>query len=125
MDGMKGEKDPAVSGRFPSEDAETLRRENERLLAAINEFSTRFAAVNFKAYEMAEEIRNLEMGLSGSQASRRRLEWENSQLRMEVRFLRKVLLELCDPPQAVRELVTAYRRELEARGEILENNDPS
>jgi hypothetical protein len=34
-----------------------LRKENERLISAVNEFSIRFAAVKFRAYEMAEEIR--------------------------------------------------------------------
>lgn len=94
---------------------EDLRKRNEELLAMVNELSTRFAAINFKAYEMAEEIRNLEMRLSGTQASFRCLEWENRQLREEIRFLRKVLLDLADPPRAIRELVAAYRRETEAR----------
>lgn len=92
-----------------------LRKHNEKLLAMVNELSTRFAAINFKAYEMAEEIRNLEMRLSGTQASFRCLEWENRQLSEEIRFLRKVLLELADPPQSIRELVAAYRREMDAR----------
>lgn len=88
-----------------------LRKHNEKLLAMVNELSARFAAINFKAYEMAEEIRNLELRLSGTEASYRCIEWENGQLRQEIRFLRKVLLEFSDPPAAIRELVAAYRRE--------------
>lgn len=91
------------------------RKDNEKLLAMVNELSTRFAAINFKSYEMAEEIRNLEMRLSGTEASYRCIEWENSQLRQEIRFLRKALLEFVDPPREIRELVAAYRREMEAR----------
>lgn len=94
---------------------EDLRKHNEKLLAVVNELSTRFAAINFKAYEMSEEIRNLEMRLSGTEASYRCIEWENSQLRQEIRFLRKALLEFVDPPREIRELVAAYRREMEAR----------
>ncbi len=100
-----------------SDDIDVLRKDRERLLAVVNEFSTRFAAINFRAYEMAEEIRNLEMRLSGTEASFRCIEWENSQLRQEVQFLRKVLLEFGDPPPAIRELVSAYRREMETRGQ--------
>lgn len=92
-----------------------LRKHNEKLLAMVNELSARFAAVNFKSYEMAEENRNLEIRLSGTEASCRCIEWENKRLREEIRFLRKVLLEFGDPPQAIRELVAAYRREMEAR----------
>ena len=94
-----------------------LRKDNEKLLAVINELSTRFAAINFKAYEMGEEIRNLEMRLSGTEASYRCIEWENGHLRAEVQFLRKVLLEFGDPPPVIRELVAAYRREMETRGQ--------
>ena len=97
------------------EDLDSLKKANEKLLALVNELSTRFAALNFKAYEMAEEIRNLEMRLSGTQASFRCLEWEDSQLRREIRFLRKVLLEITDPPPEIRELVAAYRKEMTAR----------
>ena len=101
-----------------SADLDDLRNHNEKLLAVVNELSTRFAAINFKAYEMSEEIRNLEMRLSGTEASYRCIEWENRQLRQEIRFLRKVLLEFGDPPQEIRELVAAYRREMEAREPI-------
>lgn len=95
-----------------------LRKHNDKLIAVVNEFSTRFAATNFKAYEMAEEIRNLEMRLSGTQASYRCIAWENSALRQEIQFLRKVLLEFSDPPQEIRELVTDYRKEIEARRHV-------
>ena len=98
----------------PSE-VDELRKRKEKLLALVNELSTQFAAVHFKAYEMAEEIRNLEMRLSGTEASCRCIEWENSQLRREIRFLRKVLLEIVDPPPEIRALVAAYRREMERR----------
>jgi len=101
-----------------SPEMDELRKHNEKLLAMVNELSTRFAAINFKAYEMSEEIRNLEMRLSGTEASYRCIEWENRQLRQEIRFLRKVLLEFGDPPQEIRELVAAYRREMEAREPI-------
>jgi len=101
----------------PNEEIARLRKDNERLLSVVNEFSTRFAAINFRAYEMAEEIRNLEMRLSGTEASCRCIEWENSQLLQEVQFLRKVLLEFGDPPPAIRELVGAYRKEMETRGQ--------
>jgi hypothetical protein len=57
------------------------------------------------------------MRLSGTEASYRCIEWENGHLRAEVQFLRKVLLEFGDPPPAIRELVTAYRREMETRGQ--------
>ena len=100
-----------------SGDIDALRKSNERLHSVVNEFSTRFAAINFRAYEMAEEIRNLEMRLSGTEASFRCIEWENSQLRQEIQFLRKVLLEFGDPPPAIRELIAAYRREMETRGQ--------
>jgi hypothetical protein len=92
-----------------------LRRENEKYLAVVNELSTRFAALNFKAYEMAEEIRNLEMRLSGTQATLRCIEWEKDQLYSEIRFLRKVLLEFSDPPPQIRQLVESYRNEMSAR----------
>ena len=100
-----------------SDDIDVYRKDKERLLSVVNEFSTRFAAINFRAYEMAEEIRNLEMRLSGTEASFRCIEWENSQLRQEIQFLRKVLLEFGDPPPAIRELIAAYRREMETRGQ--------
>jgi hypothetical protein len=100
-----------------------LRGENERLISAVNEFSTRFAAINFHAYEMAGEIRNLEMRLSGTEASYRCIEWENDHLRAEVLFLRKVLLEFADPPPAIRALVVAYRREIEARAQNSKEGD--
>lgn len=107
---------------FPaSADMDELRKHNDKLIAVVNELSTRFAAINFKAYEMAEEIRNLEMRLSGTQASYRCLEWENSHLHQEIQFLRKVLLEFSDPPQEIRELVTAYRREIEARRHVVKS----
>jgi hypothetical protein len=102
---------------IPNVEMDRLREDNERLLSVVNEFSTRFAALNFKSYEMAEEIRNLEMRLSGTEASCRCIEWENGHLRDEVQFLRKVLLEFGDPPPAIRELVAAYRREMETRGQ--------
>jgi len=105
---------------IPNVEMERLRKDNEKLLAVINELSTRFAAINFKAYEMAEEIRNLEMRLSGTEASYRCIEWENGHLRAEVQFLRKVLLEFGDPPPAIREFVTAYRHEMETRGKYPE-----
>lgn len=108
-----------MSGSERSTDEEgkdDLRRERERLLVLVHDLSGRFAALNFKAYEMAEEIRRLEMRLSGSEASLRCLEWENRQLLREAAFLRKVLLEYVDPPEVIRELIAAYRRETEARG---------
>jgi hypothetical protein len=109
---------------FPATvDKDELRKHNDKLMAVVNEFSTRFAATNFKAYEMAEEIRNLEMRLSGTQASCRCLEWENSALRQEIRFLRKVLLEFSDPPREIRELVTAYRKEIEARRHVVKSGE--
>ena len=113
---LEGNNKPPM-GNVSSGDIDALRKDKERLLAVVNEFSTRFAAINFRAYEMAEEIRNLEMRLSGTEASFRCIEWENSQLRQEVQFLRKVLLEFGDPPPAIRELVSAYRREMETRGQ--------
>lgn len=111
----KYEKPAAADG-----DLESLRRHYEKLLAFVNDISSRFAALNFKAYEMAEEMRNLEMRLSGTVASRRCIEWENDQLRREIMFLRKVLLDYGDPPEALRELVAAYRNEMTARGQIAE-----
>jgi hypothetical protein len=102
-------------------DLDNLRGHKEKLLAFVNDISIRFAALNFKAYEMAEEIRNLEMRLSGTEASRRCLEWENDQLRREIMFLRKVLLDYGDPPEAIRELVSAYRNEMTARGQVPES----
>lgn len=102
-------------------DRESLRRHYEKLLAFVNDISSRFAALNFKAYEMGEEIRNLEMRLSGTEAFRRSLEWENDQLRREIMFLRKVLLDYGDPPEALRELVAAYRNEMKARGQLPES----
>jgi len=104
-------------------DLDGLRKHNEKLLAFVNELSTRFAAINFKAYEMAEEIRNLEMRLSGTESSFRCIGWENSQLRQEIRFLRKVLLEFVDPPEAIRELIASYRSEMEARGQVSEGGE--
>jgi hypothetical protein len=100
-----------------------LRADNEKLIAVVNEYSTRFAAINFRAYEMAEEIRNLEMRLSGTEASYRCIEWENDHLRAEVQFLRKVLLDFSDPPPAIRELVAAYREEMESRGQSTKEGD--
>ena len=58
-----------------STEMDELRKHNEKLLAMVNELSTRFAAINFKAYEMSEEIRNLEMRLSGSEACFPCIEW--------------------------------------------------
>ncbi len=109
------EKEAGVPERTHADDTGTLRREKEKYLAVVNELSTRFAALNFKAYEMAEEIRNLEMRLSGTQATLRCIEWENDQLRTETRFLRKVLLEFSDPPTEVRQLVESYRKEMSSR----------
>ncbi len=102
-------------------DTHKLRKDYEKLLAFVNDISSRFAALNFKAYEMAEEIRNLEFRLSGTEASRRCIEWENDQLRREIMFLRKVLLDYGDPPEALRELVTSYRSEMTARGQVSES----
>lgn len=104
-----------MSETSPTMELERLRKDNGKLLALVNELSARFAAINFKAYEMGEAIRNLEMRLSGTQASFRCLEWENGQLRREIQFLRKVLLEFADPPREIRELVSAYRSEMAAR----------
>jgi len=98
-----------------ADDADALRKENGKFLAVVNELSTRFAALNFKAYEMAEEIRNLEMRLSGTQATLRCIEWEKDQLYTEIRFLRKVLLEFSDPPPQIRQLVESYRKEMSVR----------
>ncbi len=112
---MNGNGVSAVGG-----DTEDLRKHHEKLLAFVNDISSRFAALNFKAYEMAEEIRNLEMRLSGTEASRRCIEWENDQLRREIMFLRKVLLDYGDPPEALRELVAAYRSEMTERGQVPE-----
>jgi predicted RNase H-like nuclease (RuvC/YqgF family) len=109
------EKEAGVPEGTHAFDAGTLMRENEKYIAVVNELSTRFAALNFKAYEMAEEIRNLEMRLSGTQATLRCIEWENDQLRAETRLLRKVLLEFSNPPTEVRQLVESYRKELSAR----------
>ena len=108
---------------FPSVEMERLKKDNERLRAVVNELSIHFAAINFKAYEMAEEIRNLEMRLSGTEASYRCIEWENGQLSREIKFLRKVLLEFGDPPPAIRKLVEAYRREMETRGQSPKEGD--
>jgi chromosome segregation ATPase len=109
------EKEVGVPEGTHGDDTGTLRRENEKYLAVVNELSTRFAALNFKAYEMAEEIRNLEMRLSGTQATLRCIEWEKDQLYSEIRFLRKVLLEFSDPPPQIRQLVESYRNEMSAR----------
>jgi chromosome segregation ATPase len=110
---MEGNATEATSA---AAEIDELRKHNEKLLAMVNELSTRFAAINFKAYEMAEEIRNLEMRLSGTEASYRCIEWENSQRRQEIRFLRKVLLEIGDPPESIRKLIASYRSEMDARG---------
>lgn len=109
------EKEVGVPEGTHADDAVALRKENGKFLAVVNELSIRFAALNFKAYEMAEETRNLEMRLSGTQATLRCVEWENDQLRTEIRFLRKVLLEFGDPPPQVRQLVESYRKEMSAR----------
>jgi hypothetical protein len=60
-------------------DMDSLTKHNEKLLAFVNDISSRFAALNFKAYEMAEDIR-----------------------------------------KALRELVAAYRSEMDARGQVPE-----
>jgi hypothetical protein len=109
------EKEAGVPEGTYAEDAAALRKENGKFLVVVNELSTRFAALNFKAYEMAEKIRNLEMRLSGTQATLRCIEWENDQLRTEIRFLRKVLLEFGDPAPQVRQLVESYRKEMSSR----------
>ena len=109
------EKEVGVPEGTHANDVVALRKQNGKFLAVVNELSTRFAALNFKAYEMAEEIRNLEMRLSGTQATLRCIEWENDQLRTETRFLRKALLEFSDPPTEVRQLVESYRKEMSAR----------
>jgi predicted RNase H-like nuclease (RuvC/YqgF family) len=109
------EKEVGVPEGTHADDAVVLRKENKKFLAVVNELSIRFAALNFKAYEMAEETRNLEMRLSGTQATLRCIEWENDQLRMEIRLLRKVLLEFSNPPTEVRQLVESYRKEMSAR----------
>lgn len=108
-------KEAGVPDGTHADDTGTLRRENEKYLAVVSELSIRFATLNFKAYEMAEEIRNLEMRLSGTQATLRCIEWEKDQLHTEIRFLRKVLLEFSNPPTEVRQLVEAYRKEMSAR----------
>jgi len=109
------EKEAGVPEGTHADDVVALRKENGKFLAVVNELSTRFAALNFKAYEMAEEIRNLEMRLSGTQATLRCIEWEKDHLYTEIRFLRKVLLEFSDPPPQVRQLVESYRKEMIAR----------
>jgi hypothetical protein len=109
------EKEVGVPEGTHADDTGVLRKENGKYLAVVNELSTRFAALNFKAYEMAEEIRNLEMRLSGTQATLRCIEWEKDQLYTEIRFLRKVLLEFSDPPPQIRQLVESYRKEMSAR----------
>jgi chromosome segregation ATPase len=115
---MNGDK---ALGAAVNDDIDSLLRHYEKLLAFVNDISSRFAALNFKAYEMREEIRNLEMRLSGTEAFRRGLEWENEQLRSEIMFLRKVLLEYGDPPESLRELVAAYRNQMTAIGEVPES----
>ena len=109
------EKETGVPEGAQANDAAALGKGNGKYLAVVNELSIRFAALNFKAYEMAEEIRNLEMRLSGTQATLRCIEWENDQLRTETRLLRKVLLEFSDPPPQIRQLVESYRKEMSAR----------
>ncbi len=112
------EKEEGAPEGAHAEDTVALRKENEKFLAMVNELSTRFAALNFRAYEMAEEVRNLEMRLSGTQATLRCIEWENGQLRTEIRLLRKVLLEFGDPPPQLRQLVESYRHEMCSRGTL-------
>ena len=109
------EKEVGVPEGMHADDAGALRRQNEKYHAVVNELSTRLAALNFKAFEMAEEIRNLEMRLSGTQATLRCIEWEKDHLYSEIRFLRKVLLEFSDPPPQIRKLVESYRKEMSAR----------
>ena len=109
------EKEAGVPEGAHLDDAVALRKENGKFLAVVNELSIRFAALNFKAYEMAEEIRNLEMRLSGTQATLRCVEWEKDQLYTEIRFLRKVLVEFSDPPPQIRQLVESYRKEMSSR----------
>lgn len=109
------EKETGVPEGAQAVDTDTLQSENGKYHAIVNELSIRFAALNFNAYEMAEEIRNLEMRLSGTQATLRCIEWENDHLRTEIRFLRKVLLEFSDPPPQIRQLVESYRKEMSAR----------
>jgi len=109
------EKGTGVPEGAQAVDTDALRSENGKYHAVVNELSIRFAALNFKAYEMAEEIRSLEMRLSGAQATLRCIEWEKDHLYSEIRFLRKVLLELSDPPPQIRQLVESYRNEMSAR----------
>jgi hypothetical protein len=42
--------DCAMPEDIPNVEIEILREDNERLLSVVNEFSTRFAALNFKSY---------------------------------------------------------------------------
>jgi hypothetical protein len=114
------EKAAGVPEGTQADATDTLRREKEKHLAVVNELSTRFAALNFKAYEMAEEIRSLEMRLSGTQATLRCVEWEKDQLHTEIRFLRKVLSEFSDPPSQIRLLVESYRNEMRSRETLSE-----
>ena len=117
------EREAEVSAGDLSEDPDTLRERNRKLIAVVNELSTRFAALNFKAYEMSEEIRTLEMQLSGTRAAHRCIEWENGQLRTEIQFLRKVLLDFSDPPPEIRQLVESYRHEMALREALPEKGE--